>query len=266
MHAVSLTPFEAAPARRSVFARIGVFLISGIGVLALAVLVAAPSLAAGNGKAQKRKHQPPPFSGFLGDYSGLGEFKGDDSALIYRRTDDVLADYDRFIVEPVLMYLAPDSLGQAIDPAELAMLADAMRDAMIGVLHDPPQLAVVDEAGPRTLTLRVAITRVEAVKVKKNIGSSLVGTAVGAAVPGAGFLVPRADLGEAWIEAELVDSLTGERQAAMVDSESGQKYFSGLKGYKRWGDVKAAFHYWAKELRAEIKRERKIRRQSAPRR
>ena len=56
------------------------------------------------------------------------------------------------------------------------------------------------------------------------------------------------------IEVELVDSQSGERVAAAVASKKGKRYFAGLKGYKKWGDVKAAFDSWAKDFRKAVDR------------
>ena len=66
------------------------------------------------------------------------------------------------------------------------------------------------------------------------------------------MLVPRLDLGRATIEIELVDSQTGERVAIAVATAKGKRYFAGISGMKRWGDVKKAFEKWAKQFRVSL--------------
>ncbi len=61
-------------------------------------------------------------SGFLGDYSQLrdsSEFKG---AMEYENPNLTLADYDKFMIDPILVHFAPNAKGTALDPAKVAQL------------------------------------------------------------------------------------------------------------------------------------------------
>ena len=73
-----------------------------------------------------------------------------------------------------------------------------------------------------------------------------------AVAPGASLFVPRLSVGKVAIEAEMVDSVSGDVMVALTTSKSGRRYFAGLKGYKEWGDVDAAFRAWAKNFRARL--------------
>ena len=62
-------------------------------------------------------------------------------------------------------------------------------------------------------------------------------------------------MGEAGAEAELIDSLTGERLMAAVDRRVGTKQFKNMT--KKWDDVQSAYDHWAMRLRerlAELRR------------
>ena len=58
-----------------------------------------------------------------------------------------------------------------------------------------------------------------------------------------------ATVGQATIEAEVLDSMTKQRLAAAVDQQAGKKAFTQLK---TWSDVKAACEHWAKALRERL--------------
>ena len=52
------------------------------------------------------------------------------------------------------------------------------------------------------------------------------------------------------MEAELVDSITGEQIMAVVKSRSGNQF--SLDGYSKWSDVKVAIDKWAKVLQKRL--------------
>jgi hypothetical protein len=96
----------------------------------------------------------------------------------------------------------------------------------------------------------VAITNVEPNAGKKNAALKGGAAAVSAAtVPGIGLAVPRLSVGKVSIEGEMLDSASGERQAAFVTGKGGRRWFSGLSGFKKWSDIEAAFRAWAKNFR-----------------
>jgi hypothetical protein len=57
-------------------------------------------------------------------------------------------------------------------------------------------------------------------------------------------------VGRASAEAEISDSLTGERLLAAVDQRSGTKAIRG--GLKTWSDAKEVFEYWAERVRERL--------------
>ena len=195
-----------------------------------------------DGKPDKNQVHP---SGFLGDYSQLEPLPKGDGMLVYRSREGVLADYDAFVVEPVLIYFHPEAKGVGIDPAKLAELALFARDELVEALTRGGY-RVVDEPGPGVAVIRGAITDVNVSSSGANVGTKAAGMAVGV-----GFLIPNVDVGGASMEAEIRDSVSGERLVAVVDSDRGRRFFN-LKGMKKMGDSKKAFKEWAKALRQRL--------------
>jgi hypothetical protein len=101
---------------------------------------------------------------------------------------------------------------------------------------------VTNESGPDVLRVRAAITDVVPAKPALKVATTLV-----AFVP--------LDLGGAAIEAEFIDSLSGERLAAMVERKKGSP--TDLKGgYTELGHANIALREWAVELKQALKRQR----------
>lgn len=219
----------------------------------LALLLLLPVLAGAQGTEDPPEEASTAAepSGFLGDYSDLEPHpkKGED-LLVYRKAEGVLAHYDQFLIENPLIYFRPDAKGVGVDPEELKMLADFLRQAVVEQL-DKGGYRIVEEAGPGVLRVRSAITDVNPVNPASNIGSKVAGAALGV-----GLLVPRVDLGGASIEVEMLDGESGERVAAVVAQRRARRLGGLIKGSKRWGDVKAAFKSWAKMFRKRLDQSR----------
>ncbi len=199
-------------------------------------------------------------SGFLGDvYPKLGPDHGNPDWLIYLRTPDVLKKTDNLQLEPVKVFFVPEVQRKDIDQADQAKLADYFTKAMTDSLQ-AGHYNLVTKPGPGVMVLRLAITNVEPNGGKSNAVAS--GTEVVAAhamvpVPGVSELVPRLKVGKVSIEGEMVDSVSGEVEMAFMTSKSGRRFFSGLKAFQKWGDIDAAFRFWAKNFRERLDRAHK---------
>ena len=111
-----------------------------------------------------------------------------------------------------------------------------------------PTYPVVSKAGPGTMVVRLAITDVKMKKKKRGLlGYTPIGIVVTAAQDAAGARVSLVDAG---IEGELLDALTGERLAVLVDK--------GLKASKdkdeklSWDDIDQRLRFYAKRFRARL--------------
>jgi hypothetical protein len=46
--------------------------------------------------------------------------------------------------------------------------------------------------------------------------------------------------------------VSGAPQVEFMNSKTGGRSFSGLKQFKSWGDIEAAFNSWAKDFRQRL--------------
>lgn len=167
------------------------------------------------------------FSGFLGDYSQLKPDPEFDGALRWANPNVTLADYSTFIVDPVVVQFAPNDEGTALSPDELKELTDHFRTEAIAALSE--KYTVVDEPGPGVLRIRAAITSVETTVPIMNIHPAMKLSGLG--------------LGGASMEAEAIDSVSGERIVAIVDSQQGNR-MSITEGLQTLGHAKQVMSYW----------------------
>ncbi len=145
------------------------------------------------------------YSGFLGDYSKLKKSRKLKGAMSYENPSKSLKEYDKFIIDPVVVHFAPNAKGIGVDPFKVHQVADYLHREMWQALSIRYQ--VVNTPGPGVLRLRAAITDIKTTVPLMNIhpGTKLLGLG----------------LGGASMEGEAVDSQTGERVLAVVDSRKG---------------------------------------------
>jgi hypothetical protein len=221
-------------------------LFSALLLLGLATQARGPSRV----QAQETNSQ----SGFLGDYYlKLQPDPKNSDLLIYWKSDDVLKNANKFILDPVLVYLLPEAQQRAIDPEQLAKLTQYFSKAIKDDLIHSGTYQIVTKPGPGVMVLRLALTNVEPAGTKEN--AALKGAEIAAThavAPGASLLIPRVSVGKVSIEGEMVDSVTGDVLVAFESSKSGRRFFSGLKAYEKWGDIDAAFRAWAKNFRERL--------------
>jgi len=219
-------------------------IVAGAGILLLVFISLSPFTSAQSEEDQVQ------VSGFLGDYSDLQPDPQGRVLLMYLKSDNVLGSYTKFIIDPVFVYFQENEEGNGFDPEELSQLTDYFRREVAEELRDSDKYRVVSDPGPGVARFRAAITNVNPAGRKGNIAAKAVGVGVGTqTVPLVGLFTPRVSLGDASVELEILDSLTDERVAAMVDTRrGGRRFFSFISGLKKWSDVQAAFRSWAKEF------------------
>ncbi len=144
-------------------------------------------------------------SGFLKDYSQLRPSEKFDGAYFWESPK--LKDYNTFMVSPVVVHFAPSAQGIGIDPGKLKQLTDRATQELMKVIAKRNRL--VHKPGPGVARVRAAITDIKTTTAVANIhpGTKMAGVGLG----GAAF------------EGEVVDSVTGERLAAIYDSKAGSR-------------------------------------------
>lgn len=185
------------------------------------VAVVSSSLLAGC-QAQKAAH-----SGFLGDYSQLRPSPEVEDASYYQDPSKSLKDYDKFMIDPILVHFAPNAKGTALDPAKLKKLTDYAYDEATKALSQ--RYAVVNAPGPGVLRLRAALTDIKRTVPAMNIHPATKLSGIG--------------LGGASMEVEALDSQTGERVFAVVDTRQGNRLSIGA-GLTELGHAKQVIKHW----------------------
>ncbi len=162
--------------------------------------------------------EKPEIVGFLSDYSHLRPETASRSR--YSPLDNRLARYSQFIVDPVPVYLDDKTRTKLGRDTNLAELAQYLHDTMVKTLEPRYPVAGVTP-GPGTGRIRMALTH-----LKK----------------GGPF-----EAGAAAIEAELVDSQTGEQLVALREIRKGKG--SSLPA---WDDAKRIMDDWARQFHAAL--------------
>lgn len=190
---------------------------------------------------------PKDFSGFLGDYSMLKKGSGEEANYIYIDQSADWAKYTKVYVQNVEIWKsdAKDSAMGKMSKDDQQMLASFYQTAIANSLGKNFQ--VVNQAGPDTLVIRVALTEGKGSWPVLNLVSSvypatLVLSYVKQAFTGTGSFV-----GKVKAEADFTDGVTGQRVAAAVDERAGTKAWRTKFGGS-WGDVKLCADWWAARI------------------
>ena len=174
----------------------------------------------------------PTKTGFLDDYSQLTPSPHVKGAYAYFNPEDTLGHYSKFIIEPVHVVLTPKE-EEDIGHDKLKELAEYFRTQIILELGE--RYSIVKKPGPGVARVRIAITDVQAAKRILNIHP--------------GTMISGVGLGGACMEGEVVDSVSGERIAAVIDCQKGRR---GLAGLTRFEQSEHALHEWAQRFRTRL--------------
>ncbi len=213
-------------------------------LVSMGFLVLVCAMVACSATRGRRKGEVPQ-SGFLRDYSQLEKLEDWPAREAYFNPNAQWSRYDSIHIDSVTLWA--DKSIDKLSAEDQQMLTDTLYMA----LHEELSLYfnISDHPGPNTLRLRAALTQGKGAKaVMRSLTSIHPGTLLlGAA---AGLSLDTANsVGSATLEAELLDSATNERLAAMVDQRAGTKVFfliAPKRTFTKWGDVKAIDSYWAK--------------------
>ena len=181
----------------------------GFATLCLVIVVLIGFGSLGEVRAQSTRTRISRYSGFLGDYSKLKRSRELKGAMSYENPSKKLGHYDKFMIDQVVVHFAPNAKGIGVDPIKVQQVADYFHRELWLALSMRYQ--VVNTPGPGVLRLRMAITDIKTTVPIMNIhpGTKLLGQVLGLG------------LGGASMEGEAVDSQTGERVLAVVDSRKG---------------------------------------------
>lgn len=161
--------------------------------------------------------------------------------------------YNKFFLDPVEIWLAPDSKYKGIDANEMKILADSMREILVEALE--PDYPVVSKAGPGVLRIRIAITNVHLKKKRLRVlDFTPVGLTVNAVKKLAGKQ-KRILLMDASVEAEMLDSLSAERLSVRIDNKPLKSLGKDSKKMS-WELIGEALSVYGKKFRERIEQGR----------
>lgn len=197
-------------------------------------------------------------SGFLEDYSMLKEGEGEDPLLVYINPEARFSKYDAIMLDPVTVYAVADSDLHSMSADEQTQKLKPLVDYLDATLREQlsEDYRLTDRAGPGTIRLRVAITEAESAMILLDTVSTVVPAGIAVSVLEQAVTGKGAFVGDAGIEAELLDSQTGERLAAGVDRRAGRKATAEFDKFEKWHAAKNCFDYWAQRLKTRLKEER----------
>ena len=156
------------------------------------------------------------MSGFLTDYSRLEPISN--TSFRYINPKYNLGDYAKFIIEPVEIYFDDKAKAAVMGWDELEKLKSYMRRTLIDTL-EPRYNAVGTRIRHGTAIVRIALTNVERAKPFK--------------------------MGSVSMEMELLDSVTDQQIAALIESRKKEVSFLGLDP---WSGAKAVMDDWAQRF------------------
>ncbi|NQZ57318.1 MAG: DUF3313 domain-containing protein [Lentisphaeraceae bacterium] len=192
-------------------------------------------------------------SGFLKNSSMLKPGDKDQAQLIYIKKDVNWGKYDSIKIEPLVLWATKGSDLAKLDKKQAQILLDFFHAQILKDLQRDYKVAT--KSGENVLRLRLAITEAEASAPLRDLMSNVLPYGLAISIGKKMLTGSHSAVGLASMEAEVLDSLSGERLVAVVDQRAGGKSLSGK--FDRWDDVKKSFEHWSKRLSQGLAKARK---------
>ena len=212
-------------------------------LFACTALLGTSIMLAGCGAVRARRGNAKE-SGFLRDYSKLEHNKDFPAQEVYINPDAVWPRYDSVQIDSVTLWVNQQT--GKLSANDKQMLTDTLYRALHQQLGQ--QFVIAEHPGERVLRLRAALTQAKGAIVPLRTVTTfvpqlrLISTAVGLSADTA------TTVGSATVEVEAVDSMSGVRLAAVVDSRAGTTALFSGRTFQKWGDVEAAADFWATKV------------------
>jgi hypothetical protein len=164
-------------------------------------------------------------SDFLSDYSKLKQSSDAhmDKTYLVEGAQDKMVNYSAVMIDQPEIFVAANSKYKGMKPDDMKQLADSFRAAMAASLSTT--YMIVDQPGPNVLYVRFAISNVQLKKHKKGLlGYTPIGLVAGAAKSAmTSNVTKKIDLKGLTMEMEILDSISEEQLAALLETPSGKK-------------------------------------------
>ena len=187
----------------------------------------------------------PPFSGFLGDesiYQQLTPGPEGGAKLRWLKPGVDFKQYNKFMVDSVIFFLADNAESKGIDPQEMKELADSFNNEIVAAFKD--KYPIVAEPGPDVARIRFAITNIKPSKPGVSAVTSIIPVGLGVSLIKKGSTGGWSGSGETGAELMVLDSTTGEVIAMGADQQ--QAGFSAR--FSKLGSASDAFKFWSERV------------------
>ncbi len=181
----------------------------------------------------------PTAVGFLTDYARLTPTEDTAEADLRYVNMERLKTYDKFIVNPVVVQFYEKSKAQQkLSQEDIATVTVYLRSKVVEALSQGGY-AVVSQPGPGVALLRVALTDIVTSKWYLNVlpQTRIMGLGMGGSA----------------MEAELLDSQSGEQIAAGIDNRKAGRIGTGA-GFTKTDAARAVIRLWAEQFIALVDR------------
>ncbi|HEY9199746.1 MAG TPA: DUF3313 domain-containing protein [Gammaproteobacteria bacterium] len=184
-------------------------------------------------------------SEFIEDMPELSQDPDRPGAMIWQKPDVNRAAYTKVMLEPITLFISPESEYKGVKAEDLKELSDSFNQVIVKTLE--PDIAVVSQGGPGVMYIRAALTNVKVAKKKRGLlGYTPVGFVVTSATRSAagGTL----SLKDAVLEVETFDPVSGERLGVLVDKAPKTAEDKELS----WDTIDKTLEYYATRFKARM--------------
>lgn len=151
---------------------------------------------------------------FIENMPALSQDPDRAGAMIWQKADFNRSAYTKVMIEPITIFISPDSDYQGMTADDMKALADKFTTTLIQTLE--PEIPVVNESGAGVMYIRVALSNVMLAKKSRGLLSfTPIGLVVTAAQSAVGADI---SLKNAVLQVEVLDSITGERLGVLTDN------------------------------------------------
>jgi len=189
-----------------------------------------------------------PKTGFLQDYSKLTDTDPMQAVdWVYIKEDTDWNSYNKLLIDDVVFFLAQDAEYKGMEAKEMATLAEAFHRAFI--INLAGAVEFTETIGPGVMRIRLAITNLKPSNSFTGTVTTVVPVGLALSVVKNAATGSHIGVGSVAVEAELLDSQSGDILAAMIDEKMGEK-FKISKSATKWGHVIDLFNKWGQTFRA----------------
>lgn len=183
-------------------------------------------------------------SEFIEDMPQLTQDPDRPGAMIWEKPGFDRAAYSRVMIEPITIFISPESEYKGMNADEMKTLSDEFMQVVTKTLE--PDIPVVNQGGAGVMYIRAALTNVKVAKKKRGLlGYTPVGFVVtSVAHSGTGGI----SLKDAVLEIELFDPVSGERLGVLVDKAPKTAEDTEMS----WEAVDKTLTYYATRFKARM--------------